>query len=309
MTLIDADDGRRLSNILYSDEVRFDKLAKIGDLDPSHDFRFADLRDVDFGESQLDGWDFTGADLRGASFRGAHVRNCIFDRAVGLDLTGAIESVDGTDRTDQINEAARFAVFEKLADQLGAFVGQATETGIKAVKLFYEGEVSKLNTHALTAVALAGLLKPLLRDVNAESAPDIAKERGVAVEQTVYGTTKSPYDSVVSLTIVAERQERTIRGTVFAGRPRIISIKGIEVDIEFSPSMLYVTGTDKPALLGRLITMLADAGINVANLNIGREQPGGNIIALLHVDGPVPKDVVDALRRIPDIQRVMPLAF
>jgi len=206
-------------------------------------------------------------------------------------------------------EAPRLRPFIKLAEQLGSFAGQATETGLKAVKLVYEGHIAAMNTKALTSAAIAGLLKPLLQDVNMVSAPIIARERGIAVEETKRDA-QSDYDSLLTLTIVTERQERSIQGTVFAdGRPRVVSIKGIRVDAEFGPSMLYITNLDKPGFIGRFATTLGDAGINIATFHVGRESPGGNAIALVEVDGPVPAEVVERVKRIPNVQRVQPLRF
>jgi D-3-phosphoglycerate dehydrogenase len=206
-------------------------------------------------------------------------------------------------------EAPRLRPFVKLAEQLGSFAGQVTETGLKTVKLVYEGQIAAMNTKALTSAAIAGLLKPLLQDVNMVSAPIVARERGIAVEETKRDA-QSDYDSLLTLTIVTERQERSIQGTVFAdGRPRVVSIKGIRVDAEFGPSMLYITNVDKPGFIGRFATTLGDAGINIATFHVGRESPGGDAIALVEVDGPVPVEVVEKVRGIPHVQRVQPLRF
>ena len=76
-------------------------------------------------------------------------------------------------------EAPRLRPWVKLAEQLGSFAGQLTETSIKGVRLEYSGEVATLNTKPLTAAALAGVLRPLLSDVNMVSAAASAKERGM----------------------------------------------------------------------------------------------------------------------------------
>ena len=141
------------------------------------------------------------------------------------------------------------------------------------------------------------------------SAPIVARERGVAVEETKRDA-ESDYDSLMTLTVVTERQERSIKGTVFAdGRPRVVSIKGIKMDAEFGPSMLYITNEDKPGFIGRFASILGDAGINIATFHVGRESAGGNAIALVEVDGAVPANVVDEVRRIPHVQQVRALRF
>ncbi len=206
-------------------------------------------------------------------------------------------------------EAPRLKPFIKLVEQLGSFAGQVTESSLKSVKLLYEGHVAAMNTKALTAAAIAGLLKPLLQDVNMVSAPIVARERGISVEETRRDA-ESDYESLVTLTIVTERQERSIQGTVFAdGRPRVVSIKGIKMDAEFGPSMLYVTNVDKPGFIGKFAGILGDAGINIATFHLGRQSPGGDAISLVEVDGAVPPEVIEKVRKLPHVQRVRALTF
>jgi D-3-phosphoglycerate dehydrogenase / 2-oxoglutarate reductase len=206
-------------------------------------------------------------------------------------------------------EAPKLRPFVKLAEQLGSFAGQVTETGLKAVKLVYEGNVAAMNTRALTSAAIAGLLKPLLQDVNMVSAPIVARERGIEVEETKRDA-ESDYESLITLTIVSERQQRSVQGTVFAdGRPRVVSIKGIKMDAEFGPSMLYVTNTDKPGFIGRFASILGEAGINIATFHLGRESAGGDAISLVEIDGAVSPDVLHKISNIPHVQQVRALSF
>ena len=72
------------------------------------------------------------------------------------------------------------------------------------------------------------------------------------------------------------------------GRPRIVNIKGIRMDAEFGPSMIYITNLDKPGFIGRFSSTLGEAGINIATFHVGREAPGGNAIALIEIDGELP---------------------
>jgi D-3-phosphoglycerate dehydrogenase len=206
-------------------------------------------------------------------------------------------------------EAPKLKPFVALAEKLGSFAGQLTETGIKQVQLSYEGAVAQMNTRALTSAAIAGLLRPMLQDVNVVSAPVVAKERGIIVEET-RREAEGDYESLISVTVVTDRQTRSVAGTVYAdGRPRIVNIKGIRVDAEFGPSMLYVTNLDKPGFVGRFATILADAGINIATFHLGRDGAGGNAIALVEVDGAVPPDVLAQVLEIPNVQQVKPLRF
>src|SRR4051794_38939335 len=206
-------------------------------------------------------------------------------------------------------EAPRLRPFIDLAEKLGSFAGQLTETGIIKVQLSYEGGVAEMNTKALTSAAIAGLLRPMLQEVNVVSAPIVAKDRGIVVEEMTREAA-GDYDSLITVTVVTERQTRSVSGTVFAdGRPRIVNIKGIRMDAEFGPSMIYITNLDKPGFIGRFSSTLGDAGINIATFHVGRDAPGGNAIALIEIDGELPPDVLTAVRALPQVQQARPLKF
>jgi D-3-phosphoglycerate dehydrogenase len=206
-------------------------------------------------------------------------------------------------------EAPRLRPFIDLADKLGSFAGQLTESGIKKVKVSYDGEVAGMNTKALTSAAVAGLLRPMLQHVNVVSAPTLATERGIIIEETTRAVA-ADYGNLVTLAVETERQARSVSGTVFAdGRPRIVDIKGIRMDAGFGPSMIYITNRDKPGFIGRFSSILGDAGINIATFHVGRDVPGGNAVALIEIDGELPPQVLAAVRALPQVQQAKTLAF
>jgi D-3-phosphoglycerate dehydrogenase len=206
-------------------------------------------------------------------------------------------------------EAPKLRPFVELAAKLGSFAGQLTETGINKVHLTYEGAVAEMKTRALTSAALAGLLRPMLQDINVVSAPIIARERGIVIDETTREHA-GDFDNLITVTVNTERQERSVSGTVFAdGKPRIVNIKGIRMDAEFGPSMIYVTNEDKPGFVGRFAGLLGDAGINIATFHLGRDAPGGNAIALVEVDGAVPAEVLKKVQQLPHVKQAKPLKF
>jgi D-3-phosphoglycerate dehydrogenase len=206
-------------------------------------------------------------------------------------------------------EAPKLKPFVALAERLGSFAGQLTDTGINKVQLAYEGAVAQMNTKALTSAAIAGLLRPMLQDVNVVSAPSIAKERGIVIEEMTREAA-GDYESLITLTVVTENQSRSVSGTVFAdGRPRIVNIKGIRMDAEFGPSMIYITNLDRPGFIGRFSSTLGEAGINIATFHVGRDAPGGNAIALIEIDGELSPQVLAAVRALPQVQQAKPLRF
>ncbi len=206
-------------------------------------------------------------------------------------------------------EAPRLTPWVKLAEALGSFAGQLTETAIKGVRIEYEGNVAQLNTKPMTAAALNGLLKPQMGDINMVSAPQIAKDRGINVEVATRDR-QGAYEGYIRLTVETERQERGVAGTIFAnGKPRIIQVKGINMEAELTPSMLYVTNEDKPGHIGRLGTLLGDLGVNIANFNLGRAEVGGDAIALLSIDGSVADAQLTKIAALPGVRQARALHF
>src|SRR5213082_1065065 len=206
-------------------------------------------------------------------------------------------------------EAPRLRPFIELAEKLGSFAGQLTETGIKKVQISYEGHVAEMKIKALTSAVLSGLLRPMLGDVNVVSAPVVAKERGMVVDE-VTRTAQSDYESLITVTVTTERQERSVSGTVYHdGKPRLVDIKGIRVDAEFGKSMIYVTNEDKPGFIGAFAGLLGDASISIATFHLGRVKQGGDAIALVEIDGAIPAEVLARVQKLPQVKQAKALVF
>ena len=207
------------------------------------------------------------------------------------------------------DEAALVRPWISLAEKLGAFAGQLTETSLQAVEILYEGTAASLNQRALTQAALAGLLKPQLAEVNMVNAPVVAKERGIKVSETRRDR-QGIYEGYIKITVTTPELSRSVAGTVFSdGRPRLIQVKDIDLDAGFAPHMLYVTNEDKPGFIGKLGTVLGEARVNIANFTLGRTAPGADAIALVEVDGEIVEKVLADIRKLPLVRQAKALAF
>jgi D-3-phosphoglycerate dehydrogenase / 2-oxoglutarate reductase len=206
-------------------------------------------------------------------------------------------------------EAAVLAPYLRLARQLGAFAGQLTKGPIRAVRMEYAGHAAGLNVRPLTGLMLAGVLAPALESVNMVSAPTIAREYGIDVMETKLDRA-SDYLTLVRLAVVTESNERSVAGTLMHGnRPRVVEIKGISMEAELGPHMLYVTNRDKPGFIGSLGRALGDAGVNIATFNLGRSAPGGDAIALVEVDQAIGDELLAKVRAIPNVVQATTLSF
>jgi D-3-phosphoglycerate dehydrogenase len=206
-------------------------------------------------------------------------------------------------------EAPKLKPFIALADRLGSFAGQLLDRDIKKISITYEGEVAELKIKALTASMIAALLRPLLAGVNIVSAPAVAKERGIVIDE-VTRDAEADFESIITLCVEAGGRARSISGTVFNdGKPRIISINETKIDAAVGPSMIYVTNEDKPGFIGRFASILGNAGVNIATFALGRDREGGSSMALVEVDGVVPDEILSEVKMLPGVKEVKALTF
>jgi D-3-phosphoglycerate dehydrogenase len=209
-------------------------------------------------------------------------------------LTGAVSNALNMPSVTA-EEAQIMGPWLKLSGHLGSFIGQLTDEPIKAINILYDGVVSEMNLDALNCGVVAGIMKRANPDVNMVSAPVVAKEKGIQISTTNQDKSGA-FDGYIKVTVVTDKRERSIAGTVFSdGKPRFIQIKGINIDAEVGQHMVYTTNEDVPGIIGTLGQTLGENGVNIANFTLGRADVKGEAIALLYVDEQIPAPVVKKL--------------
>jgi D-3-phosphoglycerate dehydrogenase len=154
------------------------------------------------------------------------------------------------------------------------------------------------------------VLRPFLQDINMVSAPIVARERGITVEEVKRESAARDYESFIRITVDAEDMPRYAGGTVFQdGKPRVVDIRDIAVDAEFAPHMIYVRNADQPGFIGRFGTLLGESGVNVATFALGRDRPGGDAICFVSVDQPVSDELLRRIEEIPQVKRARAVRF
>lgn len=207
------------------------------------------------------------------------------------------------------DEAQRLRPYIQLARQMGSLAGQTVDSAIGAINIEYQGQVATLNTKALTAVVLEGVLAPLLEGVNMVNAPVVAAERRIDVTETVREHPAS-YQTLIRITLDAEDRTNSVAGTLFNGAsPRVVEIRDIPIDAKLGPFMLYTRNQDRPGYIGALGTALGNAGINIATFHLGRTEAGGEAMALIEVDQPLDDVLLSVVRGLPYVIEVKQLRF
>jgi D-3-phosphoglycerate dehydrogenase len=205
-------------------------------------------------------------------------------------------------------DAAKLKPYLMLVEQLGSFAGQLTETGLKKIEIDYDGKASALNTKPLTAVALKGLLTPLIEGVNMVNAPVVAKERGIEVATTAHDRA-GDYNTLIRITVTTEKRTRTVAGTLFADQPRIVEVNGVKLEAGLGKRMLYINNDDKPGFIGALGSFLGTHKINIAYFHLGRNEAGSEAIALVEVDQDISADLVAEIAKLPSVKQAKLLLF
>lgn len=222
-------------------------------------------------------------------------------------LTGAITNALNTPSITA-EEAPKLKPYADLAEKLGLFAGQIADGGFTDIEIGFEGEPAHLNTKPLTAAAVSGALRPILSDVNMVSAPEMLKAKGVTLTEAT--RSDSPvYDNLIRIRVKVDGHWRDVAGSIVAGQPRIVEVKGMTLDAKFRPFILYVNNLDKPGFIGNLGVMLGNADINIATFNLGRQDQGEEAVALVGVDSDVPKNVLADICDLDHVRYVKVLKF
>jgi D-3-phosphoglycerate dehydrogenase len=208
-------------------------------------------------------------------------------------------------------EAPILKPWVKVAEVLGAFAGQLTEEPIREIEIEFVGRVGELNLKPLTAALTAALLTPQMGEgaVNMVSAPVLARERGIQIAETRKDA-QGAYGTYMRLLITTSKKTRSVAATMFSdGRPRFIQIKGIGMEAEPMPHMLYTVNTDQPGFIGAIGMTTGKLGINIATFALGRSEKGGEAITLMGVDEPLAPETLAEIRALPQVQEAKALAF
>jgi len=117
------------------------------------------------------------------------------------------------------------------------------------------------------------------------------------------------YQTMVRITAETDKRSRTVAGTLFGKKPRIVEVGGIQLEAGLGAHMLYINNDDKPGLIGSLGSLLGKHSINIACFNLGRHAEGDEALALIEVDQPVSQDILAEIAALAGVRQVKALQF
>jgi len=191
----------------------------------------------------------------------------------------------------------------ELGEKLGSFVAQATEGAIEDITISYSGNLADVDTQPLTRYIVRGVLAHYLgKDaVNVVNSMLIAKQREVNIV-TQKSRAAQSFKNLVTVTLRTKKDERSASGTLLSGYgPRIVQIDKYNVDVPPTGNLILIAHNDKPGIIGRVGTLLGNNDVNIATMQVGRQDEGGAAIMVLRVDKGASKDVLNQLMDMPEL--------
>src|SRR5205085_1469517 len=163
--------------------------------------------------------------------------------------------------------------FVDLAARLASFVGQISDGRLQSVALWYSGEVGDMNLSYLTSVVVQRLLSRTLREgVNLINATHVARLRGIKVQQTRVEVPEN-YTNLITIELRTDVETHRVSGTVFTDKlPRIVNVDGFSLEAIPRGNMIYFSNNDKPGVIGNIGTILGQCNVNIAGMQLGRDQ-------------------------------------
>ncbi len=190
-----------------------------------------------------------------------------------------------------------------LGEKLGRLQAQLMQGAPAEVVIEYGGEVATVDVQPVTVAVLRGMLDRLLEadTVNFVNARELARERGIKITESKTAQTRG-YVNQVKVRVRTSEGESEVAAAVF-GREVVRLVKLNQFHLEAVPEghILMLQNRDVPGVVGAVGTLLGQAKVNIAGLELGREAIGGVALSLFHVDEVVPESVLESLRALPEI--------
>ena len=209
------------------------------------------------------------------------------------------------------DEYAAMQPYITLAERMGSFLAQVSDGTIAEISLRYGGSIAEWKTDLIRNAAIKGILNQSLEEkANLVNAASIADSRGLRVRESNRDELRrsdetSTRRNVISILLNTSTEEHMVKGAVLHGSaPRLLHVDGIDIEAPLERNLIYLRNRDVPGVIGKVGTVLGDNQINIADFSLGRRnsdaQSGqtGEAIAVVHVDGQVPEEVLTKLRTI-----------
>ncbi|TGB01245.1 phosphoglycerate dehydrogenase [Halobacillus salinus] len=199
----------------------------------------------------------------------------------------------------------KLSPYFRLSEQLGAFLSKVVEGTLERIHVYYSGELLDVDTMPLTRISVKGILKRHIGErVNDVNAFRTASDKGIEINEQKSTSTKG-FTNLITVEIETDQEKRSIAGTLLNGLgARIVQLDHYSVDVVPEGHLIVIQHTDQPGAIGRVGSLLAGHDMNIATMQVGRTNLGGDAVMVLTVDREVEGKCREELAGIADIRKV-----
>ncbi|WP_298119652.1 phosphoglycerate dehydrogenase [uncultured Aurantimicrobium sp.] len=191
-----------------------------------------------------------------------------------------------------------------LVEKLGqVFSGLAHTSPLTSVDVEVRGEITQFDTSVLKLAALKGIFTNVVSEsVSYVNAPLLAEQRGIEV-RTLSEEESPEYRTVLTIRgALSDGTQISVSGTLAGIKQveKIVEINGYEVDVPIDDHLIVMQYIDRPGIVAVYGKEFGDAKINIAGMQIARQNLGGKALSVLTVDSPVPASLLEKVRKAID---------
>ncbi len=182
-----------------------------------------------------------------------------------------------------------------LISIIGDFISQLAPPNPNKITFTFNGKLARFDCAPLSVCGLAALLNHCTdQEVNLVNASLIAREMGIEVDE-VRSTETDSFSNLITLTLESPKGKRTISGTLFEGVPKIVRMRNFDIDFRPEEHMLVMNYADRPGSIGKIGTILGDAGVNIGNMSLGRREKAGEAMVVFSIDSPAEEATIKTI--------------
>jgi D-3-phosphoglycerate dehydrogenase len=201
------------------------------------------------------------------------------------------------------DEIEQLGPYLDLAERLGSLYAQLAGDHLRDVEVSVTGDIPSQRLDLIVSSVLVGLLKRTTEEpVNWINASVVAHERGIAFAGRRQPSNEAGWANLIEVRLHTDSGEREVAGTVLRGEPHVVQIDGYWLDLIARGLLLVSRHIEQPGILGRMGTVLGDAGINIHFVQVGRRERGGPGILVLGLDDPLSPAVLNEVLALPSIR-------
>ena len=195
--------------------------------------------------------------------------------------------------------------FLDLAERLGRTITGMSKEPISSVQVKVNGKIADMNSSLISTAVLKGMLTAALdTNVNLVNANILAAERGIHLSEIKSGIARD-----FANTVTVSANGNIVTGTLFGNEGRIVSINNFRVDVDPHARILICPHINRPGVIGLVGTLLAEHGVNISGMQVGKTAIEGTSLMVLTVDNPIPPHVLAEMKNLEPIFDVTPVAY